>query len=65
MTERLTLDDLWRLAYFTGKPVVLTMAGGHDTWHIVVWNGMSFNADDETDIKDLRQIVEDARRPHG
>lgn len=44
-----TLDDLWRLAYFTGKPVTLTVGGGHDTSHRVHFGGRTYDVVNDRD----------------
>lgn len=43
----ITLDDLWRLAYFSGKPVELQVVGGHATIHRVIHDGAIYTMPDE------------------
>jgi hypothetical protein len=39
---RPTLNDLWNLAYFSGKDVRLEVVGGHETIQRVVYDGLIY-----------------------
>ena len=53
--SELTLDDLWRLAYFSGKSLRLEVVGGHETIQRIVYDGLIYEIPNDT-AELLREI---------